>query len=131
MKLFEKCNIFFRSFTNKGLGYTFNNEVTNEMFKIGDHKKVIDALNINYQRKPKMMTSAGAEHSLNVLLDLNAEEVKNFLIFKDYSRKPRKVSASLHSSLEPANLREVKYKLVSGKIRLNNQIINLYFTDFK
>ena len=107
MKLFEKCNIFFRSFTNKGLGYTFNNEVTNEMFKIGDHKKVIDALNINYQRKPKMMTSAGAEHSLNVLLENNADEVKNFESFEDHTRKPRKASVTLHSSLEPANPRKI------------------------
>ena len=76
------------------------------MFKIGDHKKVIDAFNINSQRKPKMMTSAGAEHSLNVLLENNVEEVENFLLFEDFTRKPRKVSVTLHSSLEPANIRK-------------------------
>ena len=97
------------------------------MFKIGDHKKVIDALNINYQRKPKMMTSAGAEHSLNVLLENNADEVKIFETFKDYTRKPRKASVTLHSYLEPANPR----KIYLDTFKLSQIENNFDFKDFR
>ena len=106
---FESCNLFKRSFTTKGLGYTFNNEVENKLIK--DKFRATVFLHKS-ERQPSLMKSTGSKHSLTVVIDSNAEEVEKYEKTKklkslredDIAHKPQEVEVSLHNPKEPADI---------------------------
>ena len=103
---FENCNLFRRSFTTQGLGYTFNNEVEGKLIK---KKFRSSEFSQNIKRKPSHMKSTGSEHSLTVIIDSNAEEVEKYENITgntqdgDLVHKPKEILVSLHNPKEPAD----------------------------
>ena len=72
---FRNCNLFKRSFTNKGIGFTFNNEKEQALTKKDFYSSIFFP---NKDRKPSLMKSASSKHSLTVVIENNAEEVKRY-----------------------------------------------------
>ena len=100
---FENCNLFKRSLTTQGLGYTFNNEQEKNILK-DKFRNIEFSPNIN--RKPSMMRSASLEHSLTIIIEDNAESTKFLENRKKESglnHRPQKISVSIHSPKEPAD----------------------------
>ena len=105
------CNIFKRSFTDKGLGYTFNNEKEISLYKNPPIQHKIFDLN---KAEPLLIKSASKNHALTVLIESNEEENKNYENTKtindkvgDTTIKPKSISISLHDPKEPANMRKI------------------------
>ena len=72
---FENCNIFKRSFTNKGIGFTSNNDVEDKLIK---HDYKSKAFFTNTTRTPTLMKSASLKDSLHVVIENNMEEVERY-----------------------------------------------------
>ena len=98
---FENCNLFKRSFTTQGLGFTFNNEEESILIK-EDYRKT--ALSENVNRKPYLMKS---KESLTVVIENNAEEVERYekSPYKRLVKKPSELFVSLHNPKEPADVK--------------------------
>ena len=110
---FSKCDLFRRSFTNKGLGFTFNNLKADKLFK---RKKIlatqINNLQMNQMSGPLPMTNAGPSNALSVIIENNIEEIEFFQKTKqpqnptgEMKFEPTKVDVVLHDPSEPANMR--------------------------
>ena len=111
---FDNCNLFKRSFTTQGLGYTFNNEKENNLIK--ENFKNSQFLP-NTRRDPSKMKSTSSEYSLKVVIDNNAEEIEQYTesLKKTYEtkdewfdqnsiiQKPKDIAVSLHNPKEPAD----------------------------
>ena len=95
---FENCNLFKRSFTTQGLGYTFNNEREEIMIK---KRFRSTELSHNIKRRPSLMKSTSSEYSLTVIIETNAEEVES--AEKGIVHKPKEISVSIHNPKEPAD----------------------------
>ena len=96
---FENCDLFKRSFTTQGMGYTFNNEVEEKLIKEGFRTTEFSH---NAKRQPSLMKSTKLKHSLKVLIDRNEEEVYEEL--SNYGILWQKyIALSLHSPKEPAD----------------------------
>jgi len=113
---FENCDLFKRSFTTQGMGYTFNNEPEDILIK----KKYRNSqLAHNMNRQPSLMKSINFKHSLTVVIDSNSEEVQayenNFKTKNSGNiimHKPKEILVSLHSSTEPADSTMIPLKSV-------------------
>ena len=110
---FEDCNLFFRSFTNTGIGYTANSEVASKLFKSKNVGGPEYFTFPNNQIDPIKMISAGSNHALRVLIENNREEVDFFENTKEplnpngqLKLKPKEIQVSMHNPLEPANIRD-------------------------
>ena len=109
---FRNCNLFKRSFTNHGLGFTFNNAKEEKLIKRDFQNKIF---NHNKNRDPSLMKTANPQHSLSVLLENNAEEVQEYKNKDgDGIKKPQKITVSLHSPNEPADLRSKNFQVPLG-----------------
>ena len=109
---FKNCNLFKRSYTNKGIGFTFNNNKEDRLIN-KEYRSEIFFHNVN--RDPSFMTSANSEHSLHVVIENNAEEVERYLSdTKDVKKEPIEVSVSLHDPKEPADLRTSSLRIPLG-----------------
>ena len=112
---FENCNLFKRSFTTQGLGYTFNNEIENIVIKENYRSA---SLSQNIARIPSLMKSTSSDHSLTVIIEVNAEEVDRYETskgrYEKYEKyensneneifpKPKEVAISIHNPKEPAD----------------------------
>ena len=76
---FRNCNLFRRSFTNVGLGYSFNNGRFQEMFK--DNKMnnlMLKSLFFNNEVNIRYPESSGPDYALELVLDANIEEVQRY-----------------------------------------------------
>ena len=105
---FSNCNLFKRSFTNKGLGFTFNNELEEKLIKKDYRSKVLFH---NNHRIPALMKSASSEHSLRVVIENNAEEVLRYEKDKtNFKLKPRTITITLHNPKEVADVRSGSFK---------------------
>ena len=106
------CHHFKRSFTNQGLGYTFNNEQENNLIR-EDFKSL--QFFTNTARDPSFMKSASPEHSLRVVIESNAEQIQNF---RDHDSQtifePKEVKVSLHNPKEPADIRSKSFNIPLG-----------------
>ena len=118
-KLFSNCDLFKRSFTNKGLGFTFNNDMKNTLYKHSDLS--MNVFMVNVKNKVFNMSSAGSEHALKVLIENNMEEIERFerTIIPDnrvgvVGLKPISIPVSLHNPKEPANIRSKSFKIPLG-----------------
>ena len=113
---FENCDLFKRSYTTQGLGYTFNNEQEENMLK-DKFRNIEFSPNIN--RKPSLMRSASSEHSLTVIIEDNAESTKDLeekKIEDGLSHRPEKISVSIHSPKEPADTTVNRFQPRQGRI---------------
>ena len=117
MKL-DNCKLFKRSFTNKGIGYTFNNEIESTLMKRDLYSQTLYP---NTKREPSLMISASSEHSLKVIIENNKEEVKRYEDTIDVNKakgtlhlKPIDVAVSLHNPKEPADIRSSSFKIPLG-----------------
>ena len=109
---FSNCNLFKRSFTNRGLGFTFNNDIQENLFKKIFGSK---AFFTNTKRKPSMMSSASTEDALRVVLENNHEEVHRYEEDRENSKlQPTKVKVSLHNPVEPADIRTNSFEIPLG-----------------
>ena len=109
---FRNCNLFKRSFTNHGLGFTFNNAKAEQLIKKEFQNKI---LHHNKNRNPSLMKTANPQHSLSVLIENNAEEVQEYKKDKLHKRlNPQKITVSLHSPNEPADLRSKSFQVPLG-----------------
>ena len=118
---FEVCNLFFRSFTNMGMGYTANGEMANAMFKSKNYGSPGNFFSPNDRIKPKKMKYAGKDYALRVLIEINREEVDLFENTKsenmpkgDLSIMPKERLVSLHNPLEPSNMRSNSFSIPLG-----------------
>ena len=85
---FSNCNLFKRSFTNKGIGFTFNNAKVDDLLKKSfGQQDATKVLALNENEKIKKMVSAGSDHALRVLLDYNEEAVQRYAITIDGASK--------------------------------------------
>ena len=109
---FRTCNLFKRSFTDKGIGFTFNNEIENKLIKTDFHST---AFNPNTDRSPSLIKSAASKHALRVVIENNAEEVERYMKDDTNNRlEPTEISISLHNPKEPADLRERSFNIPLG-----------------
>ena len=115
---FENCNLFKRSFTTKGIGFTFNNEIEEKLIKKEFYST---ALFPNTKRNPSLMKSTSSEHSLMAIIENNAEEVQRYENTVDSSGqgdesiKPKRFSVSLHNPREPADIRSKSFTIPLGQ----------------
>ena len=120
--LFSNCNLFMRSFTNKGIGIAFNSEIGKILFKKSSNFGIaMEIFMVNNKRKVSKMKSAGSEHALKVLIETNLEAVETFEKTKsllqrvgDVNLKPIHIPVSLHNPKEPANIRGKSFKMPLG-----------------
>ena len=114
---FEDCNLFFRSFTNMGIGYTAYSEVASKLFKSKHFGGPEYFTFPNNQINPIKMISAGSNHALRVFIENNREEVDVYENTKEpfnpngqLKLKPKEKQVSMHNPLEPANIRNALKK---------------------
>ena len=105
------CNLFKRSFTDKGIGFTFNNEKEADLIK---QRYKSEAFFPNTDRKPSLMISADSKHALKVVLENNAEDVKNYEFWNQTRFEPTEVTVSLHNPKEPADVRSRSFNIPLG-----------------
>ena len=108
----DNCNLFKRSYTDKGIGFTFNNEREDKLIKT-DFRRT--ELSPNTNRKPSIMKSAASEHALTVVIENNAEEVNRYFNDPNNTKlEPIEVTISLHNPVEPANMRSRSFNIPLG-----------------
>ena len=120
----KNCDLFKRSFTNQGLGYTFNNERERILMKENYRS---NSFSPNTKINPSNMISGNPEHSLHVIIENNAEEIERYESTKiitdsettsnvhgDVKYKPKKISVLLHNPREPADIRSSSFKIPLG-----------------
>lgn len=115
----SRCNLFSRSFTNKGMGFTFNNEKEEKLLKEDFRNHPFSP---NQERDPSLMKSATIEDSLRVVVENNAEEVEKYDSTKslsipegDLTYEPLDVTVTIHDPKEPANIRSRGFKVPLGQ----------------
>ena len=99
---FENCNLFRRSFTTQGLGYTFNNEKADKLIKHDFQNTLFASTKIS----PSLMKSTNWKHSLTAVIEHNVEEVEmyeNANSFRTKQAKPREITVSVHNPKEPGD----------------------------
>ena len=103
---FDNCNLFRRSFTTQGIGYTFNSEMDETLIKSNYQNIVFSTKN-----KPSLMKSTSFKHSLTAIIQNNIEEVQRYENRQSndirINHRPRKVYVSLHDPKEPADTRYI------------------------
>ena len=102
---FNRCDLFRRSFTNKGLGYSFNTERTERLLQAGASLETqIKTLHLSPGAEPRLMTGASPHNALTVIIENNLEEI--FLYEKSQNKrmKPKPVSVVLHDPSQPGNI---------------------------
>ena len=120
---FSNCNLFKRSFTNMGVGFSFNNELRQNMYKnSSDLHLFLSTLIVNDDKKVSMMESASSQKSLKVLIENNLEESEFYEDTKNadmpkgiLNLKPRKIKVTLHEPKEPANIRSNSFNIPLGQ----------------
>ena len=123
---FEKCNLFKRSYTNKGIGFSYNNAKADVLYKqFMGLEDLHEIFSINKNTDPVKMKSASLKFALKVFIQNNEEEVQNYektvqnkgSLIKDpgdLKLKPRKVQVVLHDPNEPANFRSNSFEIFLG-----------------
>ena len=119
---FSNCSLFKRSFTNKGIGFTYNNAKVTDMFKkSSSFDEEMRIFSFNMKEDIKMMKSASSDYALKVFIDYNEEAVQLFENTRtvgkpsgDIRFKPKKVSVALHNPDEPANIRSNSFEIPLG-----------------
>ena len=108
----DNCNLFKRSYTDKGIGFTFNNERDDRLIK-KDFRSTVLFPNTN--RKPSLMKSAASAHALTVVIENNAEEVNRYMKDTTITKfEPSEITVSLHNPVEPADLRSRSFNIPLG-----------------
>ena len=104
---FENCNLFKRSFTTQGMGYTFNNEREENLIKnVYRNKEFLH----NTKRNPSLMKYTSTDHSLIAIINSNFEEVQIHENLAgdtkkdDIGPKPKEIYVSVHNPKEPADI---------------------------
>ena len=73
--LLYNCDLFKRTFTNKGIGFGFNNE--EDLIRYSEKIDNLRAFKmLNNEKDLYSMKSAGFEHSLKLLIESNLEEAR-------------------------------------------------------
>ena len=116
-RLFSNCNLFKRTFTNKGIGFTFNNELKKKLYKNSENLGLsLKIFHVNDNNKVVNMKSAGSNYGLKVLVEKNMEELERYENDKNRNMnlKPIDVSVTLHNPKEPANIRNKGFEIPLG-----------------
>ena len=125
----NNCDKFRRSFTNRGLGFTFNNKKADNLYQHGDNIKLqLETFFFNKDDDPKMMNSASPDEGLKVLIENNMEEINNYEKTKVTTQekvtvnvagmikqKPVSVLVVLHDPSQPANMRTKSITIPLGQ----------------
>ena len=78
---FSNCKLFKRSFTNKGIGFTFNGLRAKDLYKTSESSQINSAIKIfsfNQETQSRLMQSSSSKHSLHVIVDNNEEEIQRY-----------------------------------------------------
>ena len=107
----ENCQLFRPSFTNRGTGFTINNEREKDLIK-----SEVTSTNFfpNTITKPSFMKSGKSSDALKVVLENNAEEVEKYLETKIPRDEPTEISVALHNPNEPADMRSKYFNIPLG-----------------
>ena len=105
---FENCDLFSRSFTNRGLGFTFNNLPASDLLKRNRNINLqSETFLFNKATAPRLITSASPEHALSVVIEANREEIAKYLKSKsdfntqgELNLKPKNILVALHDPKE-------------------------------
>ena len=97
---FRNCDLFKRSFTTQGIGYTFNNIIEENLIKKEFRSK---ALSPNVKYEPSNMISSSSDPSLTVVIENNVENKKILSGNRGVVHKPKKIPVSLHNPKEPSD----------------------------
>ena len=119
---FENCNLFKRSFTTQGIGFTFNS--IREAMLIKDDFRSTE-FSHNKERDTSLMASTNSKHFLHVVIENNAEEVQEFekSSSNTMKRKPSTVSVSLHNPKEPADTKFIPIKSIQVPLGYSTKIL--------
>ena len=119
---FSNCNLFKRSYTNTGIGFSYNIAKVTDMFKKSSSlDETMRIFNFNMKDNIKMMKSASSDHALKVFIDYNEDAVQLFENTRTVGNpkgvlkfKPKKVSVALHNPYEPASIRSNSFEIPLG-----------------
>ena len=119
---FLNCNLFKRSFTNKGIGFTYNSKKVEDLIKKSSGQdEAIKILSMDKKQDVVKMESASSDNALTILIDYNEAAVKRYenTINEDnqlgtQNQLPKKVSVTIHDPIEPANLRSNSFEIPLG-----------------
>ena len=120
--LFKNCDLFKRSFTDRGIGFTFNNEIGNLLYKHSSNVELfMKVFNLNERSKVLKMKSAGSQHALRVMIENNLEEIGRYENTQSslnrvgmLNFKPINILVSLHNPTEPSNIRSKSFQIPLG-----------------
>ena len=116
VRSFRSCNLFSRAYTDMGVGYSFNTEKFEFIYKQNqgnmDSNQALFFNNKKYVQYPK---SSGKNYQLQIVIDANSEEVERFEkeILKS-KKMPRPFLLSAHDPSSPANLRAEGIEVAPG-----------------
>ena len=88
---FKNCDLFKRSFTTEGMGFTFNNEVDKKLIK---ENYISTEFSHNDKRQPSLMKSTKIKHSLQVVIERNVEDVSKEIGNYGWVPKQKYISVS-------------------------------------
>ena len=122
---FSNCHLFKRSFTNKGLGFTYNNAKVDDLIKnVSYFNEAINIFALKKHEDITLMKSASSDHALTAFIQYNEEAVEKYEFSKgwpgyteslgDLKLRPTKVTVALHDPFEPANLRSKGIEIPLG-----------------
>ena len=115
---FSNCDLFKRSYTNQGIGFTFNNEKEEILVKKDFRNSIFHP---NRKREALKMKSATTQYSLKTLIESNAEHVDYFENsinadgIGEQVAKPTSILVSLHNPKEPADMRATSFDIPLGQ----------------
>ena len=115
---FRNCDLFKRSYTNQGIGFTFNNEKEEILVKKDFRNSIFHP---NKKREASKMKSATTQYSLKTLIESNAEHVDYFENninpdgIGEQVAKPTSILVSLHNPKEPADMRATSFDIPLGQ----------------
>ena len=112
---FSTCDLFRRSFTNMGLGYTFNSEKFWNMYKKTDYDILFERIMFpNTDTEILYPESSGPDYRLRLILDGDIDAVKEYEKTKDYTKAITEFTLGVHDPYFPANLRGESIKVRTG-----------------
>ena len=112
---FARCDLFRRSFTNMGLGYTFNGEKFRNMFKSTDYNAMFERVMVpNSDTDIRYPESSGPAYRLRFILNGDIDAVAEYKKNQDYTKAITEFTLGVHDPSFPADLRGESIKVRTG-----------------
>ena len=105
---FRSCNMFSRAYTDMGIGFTFNSEKFDNIYKPTEVNVQTNMAFFFNNEKPVVHPKAsGKNFQLKIVIDANNEEVELYESNQvpDFRLKPKPFLLTVHDPFSPASLR--------------------------